>query len=132
MTDFKTKDSGKRRIMETGSQRDIRAGKGRYDLLSPIALHRVAQLYERGAEKYDPRNWEKGQPLSVLIDSGLRHGFEYLGGMRDEDHASAVVWNWMAVIHTEEMIMRGLLPAKLNDLPNYTGIPFKMPKIKRV
>lgn len=129
---FQTKDSGKRRVMKTGSQRDDRTGKGRYDLLSPLAIHRLAQLYERGASKYLERNWELGQPLSVLVDSGLRHGFEYLGGMRDEDHASAVVWNWCAVIHTEEMIKRGLLPSELYDLPNYTGIKFNMPKIKKV
>jgi hypothetical protein len=30
---FETKDSGQRRVTETGSQRDVRTGKGRYDLL---------------------------------------------------------------------------------------------------
>jgi len=32
------RDSGKREEFDTGSRRDTRQGKGRYDLLSPIAL----------------------------------------------------------------------------------------------
>jgi len=117
--------------MKTGSQRDTRTGKGRYDLVSPVALHRIAQLYERGADKYDARNWEKGQELSVYMDSGLRHANEHLRGMRDEDHLAGACWNFMGAIHTEEMIRIGQLPKYLSDLPNFTGIPFenRFPKI---
>lgn len=118
--------------MKTGSQRDDRTGKGRYDLISPLAMRRLAQLYERGAGKYKPRNWELGQPLSVYTDSGIRHFFDFLWGKRDEDHLAAVMWNSGAAIHTEEMIKIGELPAELDDMPNYTGIKFEMPKIKRV
>jgi len=129
----KVKETGKgRRKFKSGSVRDVVRGKGSYYLLSPLAIDRVAKHYENGADKYNPRNWEKGQELSVYVDSGIRHSFDYLGGMRDEDHASAVVWNWMGLIHTEEMINRGLLPADLNDLPNYTGIKFDMPKPKHL
>lgn len=51
MTEYATKDSGCRQVFATGSQRDSRVGKGRYDLISPIALRRLAQLCERGAAK---------------------------------------------------------------------------------
>ena len=34
---FVVKDSGKRESFSTGAVRDIRAGKGRYDLVSPVA-----------------------------------------------------------------------------------------------
>lgn len=120
MTDFKdVKDSGQRQSFSTGSVRDIQVGKGRFDLFSPIANHRLARHYENGAVKYGDRNWELGQPLSRFIDSTLRHINKYLEGHRDEDHLSAAAWNVLAIIHIEEMIKRGLLPESLDDLPNY-------------
>lgn len=127
---YKTKDSGKRRIMKTGSQRDSREGKGRFDLVPFYPYMRLAQLYERGAVKYEARNWEKGQPLSVYLDSAERHLVEFKSGMRDEDHGIAVCWNMFGLIWTEEMIRVGKLPAELNDLPNHTIIPFESTKVK--
>lgn len=128
---YKTKDSGKRRIMKSGSQRDSRAGKGRYDLIPAYPYYRLAQLYERGGIKYTARNWEKGQPLSVYLDSAERHLNEFKMGMRDEDHATAVSWNMFGLVHTEEMIRLGKLPAHLDDLPNHTKIPLEKEKKKK-
>jgi hypothetical protein len=115
----KVKDSGKRQEFKTGSVRDTNIGKGRYDLISPLMLQRLAKHFENGATKYGDRNWEKGQPLSRYFDSAVRHLYKHLEGMRDEDHLAAAVWNVGAMIHTEELIERGLLPEGLNDLPNY-------------
>jgi len=115
----KVKDSGERRNFKTGSVRDIRTGKGRFDLISPIALRRLAQHLENGAVKYGDRNWELGQPLAGYLDSAIRHLIDFLEGKRDEDHLSAGAWNIFSAIHTEEMICRGVLPKELNDLPNY-------------
>ncbi len=117
--DFVTKDSGKRRHFDTGAQRDVATNKGRYDLISPIVMDRLAKLMERGAVKYDDRNWEKGMPLHVYVDSGLRHIYKFLEGHRDEDHLIAAIWNFSALLHIEEMIKRGKLSKDLNDLPNY-------------
>lgn len=111
------KDSGERREAFTGSVRDRAEGKGRYDLISTIGLHRLALHYENGARKYGDRNWEKGQPVSWYIDSGIRHFYKFLAGHRDEDHLAAAAWNALGAIHTLEMIGRGELPAELNDLP---------------
>jgi hypothetical protein len=120
MSEFKeVKDSGKRQEFSTGSMRDTRTGKGRFDLISPIALKRLAQHYENGSVKYGDRNWEKGQPLSRYMDSLIRHAYCLLEGKNDEDHAAAIAWNAMAYVHTEEMIKRGFLPNELNDMPNY-------------
>ena len=113
---FLTKDSGAREEFTTGSRRDTREGKGRYDLIPAIPLHRLAQLYERGARKYGDRNWERGQPLSRYLDSAARHLYAWIGGDRSEDHLIACVWNCFSYIWTEEMIKRGLLPAELNDM----------------
>lgn len=115
------KDSGQRESFDTGSVRDTRKGKGRYDLISPIGLRRLAQHYENGAAKYGDRNWEKGQSLSRYLDSAERHLESFKEGLRDEDHLSAVVWNIFCIIHTEEMIRRGKLPKSLDDLPSYVG-----------
>jgi len=114
---FKIKDSGKREGFQSGSVRDTRRGKGRFDLLPPYALFRVAKHFEEGAIKYNERNWEQGQPLSRYLDSAIRHAFEFLAGMRDEDHASACIWNMMSLIETEKRIIDGTLPKELNDLP---------------
>jgi len=120
MAEFdKVKDSGQRQEFQTGSVRDTRDGKGRFDLITPIGLKRLAKHYENGAKKYGDRNWEKGQPLSRYLDSLIRHAYGLLEGKRDEDHAAAIAWNAMAYIHTEELIERGLLPKELNDMPNF-------------
>ncbi len=115
------KDSGKRQEFLTGSKRDTQDGKGRYDLISPISLRRLARHFENGAKKYGDRNWELGQPLTRYLDSAIRHIYCYLEGKKDEDHAIAGAWNLLALVHTEEMIRRGLLPKELNDLPDYTS-----------
>jgi len=111
------KDSGKRQEFETGSVRDTAEGKGRYDLLPPYAIHRLAQHFENGAKVYGDRNWEKGQPLCRYIGSALRHLFRYLGGSREEDHLAAVAWNALAFIETEYRINEGQLPKELDDMP---------------
>lgn len=116
---FITKDSGEREKHSSGAVRDVRTGKGRYDLITPIMLKRLAQLYERGAIKYGENNWTKGMPLSRYFDSAIRHAYNHLEGMRDEDHLVAAIWNLTAMVHTKEMIDRGILPKELDDLPNF-------------
>jgi len=122
--EFELKDSGNRRVFNTGAQRDRAIGKGRYDLISPMAMKRIADIFEKGSLKYADRNWELGMPLSQFLDSGIRHAFQFLEGKRDEDHAGQAAWNFLALIHIQEMIERGLLPKELDDLPNY------LPRIK--
>ena len=113
MAGFTLKDSGKREDFPSGAVRDTREGKGRFDLISPYALRRLAQVYERGAKKYADRNWEKGFPYSRCIDSALRHIFQYIMGMRDEDHLAQALFNIMAVIHFEET------GTGTDDMPHY-------------
>lgn len=120
MVDFDTvQDSGVREEMDSGSQRDTRKGKGRYDLLPTRAIRRLAQHFENGATKYGDRNWEKGQPTSRYLDSAMRHLFAVLEGKTDEDHAAAVMWNIACLIETQERIAGGLLDGYLDDLSKY-------------
>jgi hypothetical protein len=116
---WETKDSGEVKKFESGATRDLREGKGRFDLISPLAMRRLADVHERGARKYGVRNWEKGIPLSCFIDSAERHINDVKEGKTDEDHMGQALWNLMALIHTEEMIHRGLLPKELDDLVSY-------------
>lgn len=114
MSDYVTKDSGKREEMPTGSVRDSREGKGRFELISPFALKRLAGVYERGAKKYADRNWEKGQAFSRFLDSALRHLNSFAQGMDDEDHLAQAAWNVFAIMHFQE-----LERTDLDDMPQY-------------
>ena len=118
MTFDHVEDSGKRQEFNTGSVRDTREGKGRYDLLPPEAIYRLAVHFANGAVKYGDRNWEKGQPLSRYLDSAIRHLFKYLSGSRAEDHLAAAAWNALCCIQTEHWINEGKLPKELDDMNN--------------
>lgn len=113
---YEVKDSGNRREFATGSVRDMAEGKGRFDLIPFEALRRLAVHYEKGAIKYGTHNWKKGQPISVLLDSMLRHASKVTAGLEDEDHLAAVLWNGAAIIWTRQAIKDGILPRELEDV----------------
>lgn len=119
---FILRDSGERESFPTGAARDSQEGKGRYDLISPFFLRRLAKVLERGAKKYSARNWEKGMPLERFINSTLRHICQLMEGDAVEDHAAQAAWNLHAFIHTAERIERGELPAALDSI-GYTSRP---------
>ena len=87
------KDSGDRTEFETGAKRDMRAGKGRMDLLPWYGVMEVGKHCEEGALKYGEHNVDKGIPLHSLLDSASRHLAKYMVGMDDEDHLRAACWN---------------------------------------
>lgn len=110
-------DSGERVTFDTGAQKEpVQVDKGRYDLIPPEPLHRLAVVYARGAEKYDANNWRKGVPLSRLVDSAFRHLNQWRNGMRDEDHLAQCSWQIFALMYTTAAIERGELPKELNDI----------------
>ena len=118
-TDFskelKIEDGGKR--MSYGEGKAIREpsdGKGRFDLITPYGLERLAKWYELGAKKYSDRNWEKGLPFSRYFDSAMRHMVKFIMGRYEEDHLAAAVWNLMAIMHHQ-----ALDEMELDDLPHY-------------
>jgi hypothetical protein len=104
--EYTTKDSGKRQEYSTGMVRDVNTGKPRFDLIivegvpyEAQALTRLAGLYQRGAEKYNPRNHEKAQTqeeLDRFKDSAFRHFMQWFCGETDEDHMAGTVWNLFA------------------------------------
>lgn len=121
MKKFKeVQDSGNRQEFKTGSVRDTNEGKPRFELITPLALYRLAMHYSNGAKKYGADNWTKGQPLRRFIESAERHIWKLKMGYIDEDHESAAVWNLMAYIHTKMLIASGDLPRDLDDMPKYS------------
>lgn len=112
---FTLKDETKeRKTFEGGAMIEPKDGKGRFELISPFALMRLARVYQKGGVKYSPRNWETGEPFSRFIDSAIRHIEQYLMGMKDEDHLGQASWNLFCVMHFEETGRWDL-----DDLPHY-------------
>lgn len=89
-------------LFPTGARRCGDADRERFDLISPIALRRLAETYAEGAAKYGDRNWENGFPASVIINHALRHLNLWLAGDRQEDHLAHAAWNLFALMHFEE------------------------------
>ena len=102
MANYGLNDSGDRSVFGYGAQRDRGEEKGRFDLLPASAIARLAKHFQAGAKKYADRNWEKGMPLHMFFDSGLRHVFQYLDGDTSEDHLVAATWNFICAMWTEE------------------------------
>lgn len=113
------KDSGKRETFSTGAVRDTAEGKPRPELISPFAMERLAEWLRKGAEKYAPRNWEQGIPISRTLASLYRHLLKFQEGETDEDHMAAIMCNAMFIMHTQDMVERGVLPESLLDMPKY-------------
>lgn len=92
---------------KSGSMRQA-LNEVRYDLITPIGLKRLAHTYAVGAKKYNDRNWEKGQPFSVLLNHARDHINDFIAqqldlgdelGISKEDHLAHAVWNLMAIMH---------------------------------
>lgn len=94
--------SDKQDEFESGAVKSSNEGRGRFDLISPYFLRRLAIKMEAGASKVGERNWEKGIPPERCLNSCLRHLTQYMMGMRDEDHLGAAAFWVQALIHYEE------------------------------
>ncbi len=106
-----------KRVTDTGSHRDSREDKGRFDLIPVEWIVDMAFHLEKGAKKYGDNNWQKGQPISWYRDSAMRHLFKAFAGMVDEDHFTAAAWNLLAAKWTLQKIHDGQLPSYLDDIP---------------
>lgn len=92
-----------KRQFSTGAVRDSNEGKSRPDLISPYFTERLGYRLAEGAKKYAERNWEKGIPDAAFLESLERHLVAYKMGKTDEDHAAAIAFNIMGIIHNEEV-----------------------------
>lgn len=67
-----------REVKEIAQKQD--KGKPRYDLIPGDALHEVVKVLSMGAEKYDDRNWEIGQPWGKVFGAMMRHCWAWWRG----------------------------------------------------
>jgi hypothetical protein len=95
---YVTKDSGERKVFDSGMQRDTNTGKMQPDLAldGPMFLRWVA-LMTRGAEKYKRRNWMKAsgpEELERFRESAVRHFIQWYYGLNpEEDHGASCFFN---------------------------------------
>ncbi len=113
------KEEGENRKFSTGAEKQHSKGKGKPSLFPGDAYIEVCKHFEDGAEHYEARNWEKGIPLSDIIDSLERHIADEKMGDTSERHDRAMAWNAIVYLATKIRIQRGLLPKELADMPGY-------------
>lgn len=83
-----------------GDNEDDKADPSDTEGCLAFGLKQVSIHYEEGASKYGENNWKLGQPISVFLDSGLRHTIKAIAGITDEHHPRAAAWNFMCAIWT--------------------------------
>lgn len=86
----------------TGAIRGTDLAKLRYDLISPIALRRLAETCAEGSEKYGDHNWLKGFPSGDLLNHAIKHLIDYQLGIGEEDDLAHAMWNIHTLIHFTE------------------------------
>jgi hypothetical protein len=65
------------------------SGKLPVDLLPVDALEEIAKVLQFGAEKYEPRNWEKGMKWSRIYAACIRHLWAWFRG-EDQDQETGI------------------------------------------
>lgn len=91
-------------ISDTGGQKGVKLA--RFDLIPSDFLDELAQVFGRGAEKYEARNWERGYAWGLNIGALQRHLHAWLRGeQRDElgnHHLAQVAWHAAALYSFEK------------------------------
>lgn len=96
------KDESEVRVTsETGGQKGQK--EARYDLLPAVPLRTVAELFGKGAQKYEERNWERGYEWSLSFAALNRHLWQFWNGEDiDEElgkpHLAAVIFHALALL----------------------------------
>ena len=117
------KEEGPEREFSTGAHKQAATGKGTPVLVPADAYMEVARHFEEGAAIHGARNWEKGIPLSELLNSLERHIADEKMGKTNERHDRAIVWNALVYLATKMRIQAGILPRVLDDMPRYVALP---------
>lgn len=91
----------------------------RFDLIPPLAIRRLAAIFEEGTIKYgEARYIEKPLPYSVILNHAVNHLLLFASGDRTEDHLAKVMWGMCALMVTEELIEDGFVDSTC-DLSKY-------------
>jgi hypothetical protein len=82
----------------------------RFDLISPIALQRLAHVLWYGAIRYGDDNW-KGIFVEDHLNHAIDHVYAFLTGDTDEDHLGHAFCRLMMALDTFE---NGVVPQDLD------------------
>ena len=123
MTEFTVKH-GTEQLFPSGFRRNTDEEKTNYNLIHIPFLTRIANHLTKGAKIHGRDNWKLAnskEELQRCEDAAFRHLMQYLDGERDEDHASAVVFNLMVAEYIRERlpaqeptILQVVVPENLN------------------
>lgn len=101
-------------VYHGGGQREENGDRPRFDLLwtehqllERQMLWRDAVWFQKGAEKYGERNWEKFDSRAELVRAQAslgRHQAAFQLGLTDEDHAAAIRANVQFIEYIRERI----------------------------
>lgn len=94
--------------------------KYRFDLIPPVVLQQLAEVYEEGAQNYGEAKYiEKPLPFSVVINHAINHLMLLCSGDRSELHAAKVMWAMATIINIEALQKDGLITDHISDLSAY-------------
>lgn len=109
------------------------SGKLRLELIPVEWLTALGAVLTAGAEKYAPRNWEKGMAHSKMIGCAMRHLCAYLAGERYDaetrcHHLAHAAWNLLALMSYDLRVIgeRDIKAERLFwpvQLPEHPGTP---------
>ena len=89
-----------------GKGRKDDAGKLRFDLIPPLALFRLAEVFTIGARHYSDRNWERGLRWGKVFGAMMRHAWKWWWGWtRDPEgqhHLASVMWGAAVLMEYEK------------------------------
>lgn len=77
--------------------------KPRCELFPSDAMLALADVYGKGAEKYDDNNWRRGMRYGICIGAAMRHIFAWMRGENcDQEtgchHLAMAAWNCLAIV----------------------------------
>lgn len=98
----------------TGGQKGQKLA--RYDLVPSGPLWQLAELYGRGAAKYEDRNWEKGYNWSLSYAALNRHLHLFWQG-EDTDKETGCAHLASVVFHAFALLQFGVTHPELDDRP---------------
>ena len=100
------------------------AGKPAYELIPAEFMEALARHYQVGANKYAPRNWEKGMSWSRCFGALMRHAWKFWRGEQYDPetgshHMISAVWNCVTLFSYDIWTRREI--KDLDDRPDYSS-----------
>lgn len=90
------------------------------ELVPPSLMFATAAVLKHGAKKYEPRNWERGMPWTVVVGCLLRHVYKWLSPFHsDLDEETGLNHLWHAATNIAMLIEYEKTCPNLDDRVKY-------------